>query len=106
MDFNTNLKREINFKDIEIKDLAKQLNISYTTLLSYVNKKNCLPNVLTAYQLATALNTTVEALVTGQRKHKTQENNIIMNEYLALPDNVAGVIKKLIHVLYLHSILC
>jgi hypothetical protein len=106
MDFNTNLKKEIYYKDIEIKDLAKQVNLSYSTLLSYVNKKNCVPNAITAYHLAAALNTTVEALVTGQRKHKTQENNIIMNEYLALPDNVAGVIKKLIHVLYLHSILC
>ena len=101
MSFNDNLKSEIYYKDIQLKDLAKRINIPYSTMLSYVDRKGVLPNVVTAYNISKELNTTVEFLVTGKQIYDFNENSVFLNEYLCLPKDTANVIKKLIHTLYL-----
>lgn len=101
MSFTDNLRTEIFYKDIKIKELAKIIHIPYSTLLSYVSRKGVIPNIITGYNLSKALNTTVEFLVTGDMKYNFNENKIFLSEYLCLPEDVAASIKKLIHTLYL-----
>ena len=66
MSFAENLRNELIYSDIKIKELAHATNIPYTTLLSYLNEKGCLPNVDAGVRIARALNVSVEYLVTGK----------------------------------------
>ena len=60
MSFAENLRNELIYSDIKIKELAHATNIPYTTLLSYLNEKGCLPNVDAGVRIARALNVSVE----------------------------------------------
>ena len=66
MSFAENLRNELIYSDIKIKELAHATTIPYTTLLSYMNGKGCLPNVDAGVKIARALNVSVEYLVTGK----------------------------------------
>lgn len=66
MSFAENLKNELIYNDIKIKELARETGIPYTTLLSYLNKTGASPNVETGVRIARALNVSVEYLVTGK----------------------------------------
>lgn len=66
MSFAENLKNELIYNDIKIKELARKTDIPYTTLLSYLNKTGASPNVETGVKIAKALNVSVEYLVTGK----------------------------------------
>lgn len=61
-----NLRNELIYNDIKIKELAFRTQIPYTTLLSYMNDKKSLPNVEAGVRIAKVLNVSVEYLVTGR----------------------------------------
>ena len=52
MSFADNLKRELLFNDIQIKEFAGKVNVPYSTLLSYVSKDKRLPKVDIAVKIA------------------------------------------------------
>lgn len=66
MSFAENLRNELIYNDIKIKELAFRTQIPYTTLLSYMNDKKALPNVEAGVRIAKVLNVSVEYLVTGR----------------------------------------
>lgn len=65
MSFAKNLRNELSYKDIKIKEFSKIANIPYTTLLSYINYHEVLPNVVVGVKIAKALDVSLEYLVTG-----------------------------------------
>lgn len=65
MGFKENLKEELEFRGIQIKELAAQTGISKNTIANYLTSSNTIPNATSAVKIAQALNTTVESLVTG-----------------------------------------
>lgn len=65
MSFKENLKDELIYQDIKAIELAHDIKIPYSTLMSYLNKQKCLPNVEIGVKIAKRLNVSVEYLVFG-----------------------------------------
>ena len=75
LDFWLRVKDKLDFQDSTQRDLAQNINESYNTLQSWINRDR-LPNAEQAVKIAEALNTSVEFLVTGKsniRKKKKKK---------------------------------
>jgi transcriptional regulator with XRE-family HTH domain len=66
MGFKENLKSELIYANMLVKELSVQTGISRHTLDNYLNTHNALPNAEAAVKIARALGVSVEYLVTGQ----------------------------------------
>lgn len=64
--FSQTLKLECFYSGITLKELSEKTGISYTTLLSYTKTDGALPRCDIALKIASALNVTIEYLLTGQ----------------------------------------
>ncbi len=65
MAFKDNLKSELDYQGILVKELAAKCGISKNTIGNYLTGHNSLPSADTAVKIAKALNVTVEYLITG-----------------------------------------
>jgi len=65
MGFKENLKSELLYTGILVKELAEKTGIKKHTLDNYLNTHNSLPNAEAAVKIAHALGVSVEYLVTG-----------------------------------------
>jgi transcriptional regulator with XRE-family HTH domain len=65
MGFKENLKSELTYSGILVKELSAQTGIKKHTLDNYLNTHNSIPNAEAAVKIAKALGVTVEYLVTG-----------------------------------------
>ncbi|MBP3416793.1 MAG: helix-turn-helix transcriptional regulator [Spirochaetaceae bacterium] len=63
--FRDNLKDQIEYKGMKIKELSAKSGVSKRTIDTYVDSRAVIPNAEIAVKLAKALDTTVEFLVTG-----------------------------------------
>lgn len=101
MSFCENLRNELTYQDIRLKELSGMIDIPYTTLLSYVNNKKCIPKVDIGLKIAQALNVSVEYLVTGNERIKyKKEIYSVVSELFSLPINIQKPILKVIHNFY------
>lgn len=80
MGFKDNLKEELKYQDIRIKELSEKTQISIGTLNHYLAEKSTEPTVENAVKIARALNVSVEYLVTGQT-HFLASDNIHIDLY-------------------------
>lgn len=71
MDFKTRLKEEMDFADIQHKELAAKAEIKPRTLLTYVASEPSMPPADVAVRLAKALGVSVEYLVTGEHSESS-----------------------------------
>ena len=76
MGFKENLREELKFQDIKQKELSEKTGISVNTLRNCINDHNALPNIYSAVKIAKALNTTVEALVLGEKQLPKEETKL------------------------------
>jgi transcriptional regulator with XRE-family HTH domain len=65
MGFKENLKSELIYSGILVKELSTKTGIKKHTLDNYLNTHNSLPNAEAAVKIARALGVSVEYLVTG-----------------------------------------
>ena len=86
MSFAENLREFLDFKNIEIKELAAGTGISKHTLDNYLSGQKSLPNVENGVKIARFLGTSVEYLVDGQ---------ISKNENEFTSDTLIDDLKKL-----------
>lgn len=70
MSFKDNLREEISFQGLQIKEIALRTGISNSTFLSYVDARGSIPNAEIAVKIAQALGVSVEYLVTGKESPK------------------------------------
>lgn len=73
LDFWVRVKNKLDYQDTTQKELAEKIGESYNTLQSWINR-NRLPNAEQSVKIASALNTSVEFLVTG-RNRRTATNH-------------------------------
>ena len=66
MGFRENLKAELAYADMLVKELAELSGINKQTIDSYLRENGHTPSVEAAVRIARALNVSVEYLVTGQ----------------------------------------
>lgn len=65
MTFRDRLRAELDAQRINKKELAQELGISYSTLLSYIDARAVMPAADMAVRIAARLGVTVEYLVAG-----------------------------------------
>ena len=99
MDFAYNLKQLLEYKDIEIKELAAGTGISKNTIDNYLSGQKSLPNAENAVKIAKFLDTTVEYLVTGEliSDQRIKENKELLSDLSKLKYTDLDSIKKIIH---------
>lgn len=70
MGFRENLKEIMDYKDLTLKELSFMTGIPKGSLSNYL-KENCsIPSADIAVQIASALNVSVEYLITGNTQNK------------------------------------
>ena len=72
MGFKENLKSELAYSGLLVKELAAISRVNKRTIDNYLNIHNSIPSADAAVRIAGALGVTVEYLITG---HKQQERN-------------------------------
>ena len=72
MGFKENLKAELAYKDILVKELAVLSGLNRRTIDNYLREDGSMPSADAAVRIAKALGVTAEYLVTG---HEKQEQN-------------------------------
>ena len=65
--FGKNLRSELNFQDITVKELSSRTGIPIATLDCYLGTRATVPSVEAAHKIAQALQVTVEYLVIGEK---------------------------------------
>ena len=65
MGFKENLKSELTYSGMMVKELASLSGVNKRTIDNYLNTHNCLPSADAAVRIAGALGVTVEYLITG-----------------------------------------
>ncbi len=65
--FRENLRNELNFQGVIVKELSAQTKIPVATLDCYLRKQATEPSAENAVKIAQALRVTVEFLVTGEQ---------------------------------------
>ena len=76
--FRENLRSELNFQGITIKELSARTGIPVATLDCYLGARATVPSVDAAFKIAGALQVSVEYLVIGEEvrnKNSPQKNN-------------------------------
>ena len=77
MGFRENLKDELIYQDITVKELSSRTGISKHTIDHYLTKNGSQPQAELAVKIAQALNVTVESLVLGKNSETSKkERNI------------------------------
>ena len=66
MGFKENLKSELGYQNIQVKELAATTGISRYTLGNYLSVRERIPTADVAVKIAQALGVSVEYLVTGE----------------------------------------
>ena len=72
MGFRENLKSELAYADVKVKELAKISGIKKSTIDSYLRENSYMPSAETAVCIANALGVSVEYLVKGQEPPKNR----------------------------------
>ena len=67
MSFKENLKAELSYQDMLVKELAVKTGISRRTLDNYLRENPASPTAENAVKIAQVLGVTVEELVTGEK---------------------------------------
>ena len=71
--FRDNLREQIEYKGLIVKELAALSGVSKRTIDTYLDSRGVIPNAEIAVKLAKALDTTVEYLVTKETGKKKAE---------------------------------
>lgn len=74
MGFAENLREELDFQDIQVKELAERTGICKGTLDKYLSKRQVQPSVENAVRIAKTLGVTVEELVEGKNISNLTKN--------------------------------
>jgi transcriptional regulator with XRE-family HTH domain len=104
MDFAENLRSELDYQGLIVKELADKTGINIHTLNNYLSGKKTMPPAGVAVKIATALGVTVEYLVTGIMGRPNATNNMsrylplrdALNDLLTLPEDTLEPIKAMI----------
>jgi transcriptional regulator with XRE-family HTH domain len=107
MGFKENLKSELIYKDMLVKELAAKTGISRHTLDNYLNVREHIPTLDAAVKIAQALGVSVEYLATGKEPSKisismNQESVTLVQNYNLLNENDRKIINELVQLLRKH----
>lgn len=101
MGIKENLKEELAFHDMMVKELAVKTGISRRTLDNYLRDKPASPTAENAVKIAQVLGVSVEHLVTGKdsaspAQEKSQKLHLIVKESEHLEPNKQQIVLDVI----------
>jgi len=107
MGFKENLKSELIYKNMLVKELAIKTGISRHTLDNYLNVRGHVPTIDIAVKIAQALGVTVEYLATGKETPQTAvpmsgETIELVQNYNLLNESDRKIIVELVNLLKKH----
>ena len=107
MGFKENLKSELNYKDMLVKELSAKTGISRHTLNNYLNIRNHTPTLDIAVKIAQALGVSVEYLATGKEtpqtdSHMSEESIALVQNYNSLNEDDRKIVLEFIQLLKKH----
>ncbi|MDR1306556.1 MAG: helix-turn-helix domain-containing protein [Treponema sp.] len=86
MGFKENLKNQLQYSDMLVKELAARTGIKKKTLDSYLGTRSYSPSVETAVCIAKVLGVSVEYLVTGREAAKDRPLS-------SLPQDIQAIVR-------------
>ena len=104
MGFRENLKSQLEYSGMLVKELAARSGVKKKTIDSYLGTSSCTPSVEIAVRIAKALGVSVEFLVTGENikkdrtissLHSDIQEIILISERLSPKDRI--IILNLAH---------
>lgn len=99
--FRENLREELDFRGISVKQLSEMTGISKRTLENYLSNKGTIPPADYAYKIASVLNVTVEYLINGCKAPSSDlekyDFKTLFQDLIKLDENSRNVIKAMIH---------
>lgn len=105
--FKENLRNELDFQGLTVKELSARTGIIKGTLDNYLGARASIPPADIAVKIADALHVSVEYLVKGEdRKIRmesmsevavTPESRMILRDLKAVPSNIKESLATLIH---------
>jgi transcriptional regulator with XRE-family HTH domain len=99
MSFRTNLKEELSFSGMLVKELAATSGVPKRALDTYLREKASMPSADAAVQIARVLGVTVEYLVTGKRSLLPDDIRSINRNLLKLSEKDRQVVAVLVKAL-------
>jgi len=107
MGFKENLKSELIYKDMLVKELATKTGISRHTLDNYLNVREHIPTMDAAVKIAQALGVSVEYLATGKEHPQAtipmnQESITLVRNYNLLNEDDRKIVNELVLLLRKH----
>ena len=103
MGFKENLKSELEYKGLLVKELAHKSGIKKQTLDNYLSTHNSIPNAEMAVKIAKALDTSVEYLITGEttesKKSEDSDINELTSKYQKLSDEKKAALLQIARLL-------
>jgi transcriptional regulator with XRE-family HTH domain len=82
MGFAENLRSELDYRGLIVKQLAEKTGVNINTLNHYLSGKKSMPPADAAVKIAAALGVTVEYLVTGKDDKRKKGNVSDVSAYL------------------------
>jgi transcriptional regulator with XRE-family HTH domain len=73
MGFRENLKSQLEYSGLLVKELAARSGVKKKTIDSYLGTNSYIPSVVTAVKIAQVLGVSVEYLVTGEEDKQGKE---------------------------------
>lgn len=98
--FRENLRDELDFQGLTVKELSAKTGIIKGSLDNYLGVRASIPPADVAVKIAQALNVTVEYLVTGKNASKDDlkySTPSLGNEFNSIPPQFQVLIRSLIH---------
>ena len=105
--FRENLRSELDFKGLTVKELSAKTGIIKGTLDNYLGVRASIPPADIAVKIADALDVSVEYLVTGKSKSNsenlsknssfTSEEKSLLKDLNSVPKEMQKTFKTLIH---------
>lgn len=103
--FRENLREELNYQDMTVKELSALTNIPKPTLDCYLSARQVIPPADVAVKIANALNVSVEYLITGRDSQNNSKNSVsfcteeqnIIKDLNSIPNNLKESFKNLLH---------
>ena len=99
--FRENVKDELSFQGLSVKELSQKTKIPYQTIENYLNSRATMPPADYACRIAKVLNTSVENLIGDETlspvatEEKKQDRHIITLISRLTPENKKAVLQIL-----------
>ncbi len=87
MGFKDNLKAELDYQGMQLKELSAKCGVSKNTLGNYLTGHNSLPSIETGVKIAQALGVSAEYLVNGE--------SLAQNNSACLPIKFRKIVESL-----------